>query len=300
MHHPVRSMCFVFLVDEGSSGESFWCFVFLGGCGGLFECFHVSCQLTRACHEMVDHEKQFNDDVDDQDLARFQISDIEAPSGGRRQLLRSGVKDQPVLNRELQSVGACSRRGYDIVEVSLIVDSSYCQGRSVDQVRADVQGIVAQASRFYEVDGLCKKFRISYLEINCDAFNDPVARFLRPAASRRDVCSTNSGLLAQFVMYVRSKNINADLNLLFHGTNFGTASIGCAYVNTVCNRLGYDSGVNYVGFSTNRINQAKLVVRTRKHFRRLYTYLLTHFRRLDRLTKLVTSWEPIILPQTVI
>lgn len=198
-------------------------------------------------------------DVDDDKLRNFDIADIPK-SSDPKPTLRSGKNIVGVIDNRIEDVGSCSSRGYNIIEVAVVVDSSFCSGNEPRQVEAQVQAVMNSASRFFEIDGLCKKLKISYLEINCKENEDPIQKFLKPSAQDKDVCS-NSGasLLDGFAQYTRDKKIRADLNVLFHGTDFRVASIGCAYVATVCRPSGFNSGVNYMKFSSNTFQQAKLI-----------------------------------------
>jgi hypothetical protein len=103
-----------------------------------------------------------------------------------------------------------------------VVDSLLCAAVGGTEVAASTvaQSVIAGASQFYEVDGLCKKLRILYLEIHCNAGTDPIAPLLQQAGNS-DICRTNAnGLLQNFVHYTADQGIAADLNLLFHGKFF--------------------------------------------------------------------------------
>lgn len=194
-----------------------------------------------------------NDDLDDKVMSQF---DIASPHGrGLR------AKTSAERARGLQDVGACSTRGFDIVEIAVVVDSTFCEGSTSSRAQADVEAALERASDFYEIDGLCKKLKIKYIEVNCERNRDPVQDFLVPATRN---CGGTS-LLDGFVGYVQGERIDADLNILVHGKDFGTTSIGCAYLSTVCNRNGYDSGVNYMRFNPNTLQRAKLVAHEMAH-----------------------------------
>ncbi|EEC48176.1 predicted protein [Phaeodactylum tricornutum CCAP 1055/1] len=159
-------------------------------------------------------------------------------------------------------IGACSEYGFDVIEVAVVVDSLLCAAVGGTEVAASTvaQSVIAGASQFYEVDGLCKKLRISYLEIHCNAGTDPIAPLLQRAGNS-DICNTDAnGLLQNFVRYTADQGIAADLNLLFHGKSFtGSPSIGCAFIGALCRIDGADSGVNEITFTSDPVSRAKLV-----------------------------------------
>jgi hypothetical protein len=173
-------------------------------------------------------------DFDDIELAKLHVKEKTIPSGGR--LLRNPFLQQDFTQesgRFLQTIGTCSSYGFDVVEVMIVVESLLCQvaGGTASAASALAQSVVAEASKFYEVDGLCKKLRISHLEIYCDALSDPI-RPLIDRSGTADVCTTDAdGLLQNFVRYVNGTPVRADANLLLHG-KVGLASVTRRYHDT--------------------------------------------------------------------
>jgi hypothetical protein len=201
------------------------------------------------------------EDFDQDKLASFEVEDRVAPLARQ---LRSSHKSGTSRERSLQAIGACSEYGFDVIEVAVVVDSLLCAAVGGTEVAASTvaQSVIAGASQFYEVDGLCKKLRISYLEIHCNAGTDPIAPLLQRAGNS-DICNTDAnGLLQNFIRYTVDQGIAADLNLLFHGKFFtvsGSLSVGCAFTGTLCLTDGTDSGVNQINFTTDPVSRAKLV-----------------------------------------
>lgn len=199
------------------------------------------------------------EDFDQDKLASFEVEERVAPLARR---LRSSHKSGTSRERSLQAIGACSEYGFDVIEVAVVVDSLLCAAVGGTEVAASTvaQSVIAGASQFYEVDGLCKKLRISYLEIHCNAGTDPIAPLLQRAGNS-DICNTDAnGLLQNFVRYTADQGIAADLNLLFHGKSFtGSPSIGCAFIGALCRIDGADSGVNEITFTSDPVSRAKLV-----------------------------------------
>jgi hypothetical protein len=207
-----------------------------------------------------------SDDFDVKKLELFRMEDIMPPDETRR-LRGHQVHDFVDASnhlaidddhRSLQE--GCG--SFDVIKVALVIDSSLCAyAGGSSEVNALSQKIVDLASNFYEVPGLCKKLEISYLEIHCDPNTDPIEPILSQAGTS-DVC----GALESFAGYVSSKGINGDVTHLFHGKDFtGTTTIGCAYIGTLCNTDGYNTGVNQISFSESLPVQSKLVAHENGH-----------------------------------
>jgi hypothetical protein len=212
-----------------------------------------------------------SDDFDDKKLELFGLEDIMPPDETRRLRAPHQVHDFVDASKHLaidddhrslqESCGS-----FEVIEVALVVDSSLCAyAGGSSKVNTLSQSIVAVASRYYEVSGLCKKLRISYLEIHCDPNTDPIKPYLSQAGTD-NICGNSDGLLQNFAGYVRNKRINGDVAHLFHGKDFtGTRTIGCAYVGTLCNRNSFNTGVNEISFSNSLSLQSKLVAHENGH-----------------------------------
>jgi hypothetical protein len=170
-------------------------------------------------------------------------------------------------HRSLQE--GCS--SFNVIEMAIVVDSSLCaKYGGEDNVSTLSQSIVAAASKYYEVPGLCKKLEISYLEIHCNPATDPIQPFIILAGTNA-VCAESNGLLRSFGGfngYVRSTGIgiNADVVHLFHGHDFtGTSTIGCAYIGTLCDTVGYNVGANEISYSGSLDIQSKIIAHETGH-----------------------------------
>jgi hypothetical protein len=210
------------------------------------------------------------EDVDDKKLDKFRMEDV-MPPGETRRLRGPQVNDFVDVSEDLAIDGdhrslqeSCG--SFDVIEVALVVDSSLCAyAGGSSNVNTLSQSIVAAASKYYEVPGICKKLQISYLEIHCDQATDPIRPFLSLAGTN-NVCGNSNGLLQKFDGYVRSKGISSDVNHLFHGKDFtGTRTVGCAYIGTLCSTYGYNTGVNEITFSSSLSKQSKLVAHETGH-----------------------------------
>ena len=209
-----------------------------------------------------------NEKLDESMLQKFDTIELIPPGGrrlGHRREAQDNVSDRPAFtgdteNRSLQSIGACDTRGFDIIELAVVVDSFFCQsaGGTEGEAEAEVLAAINAASQFYEIDGLCKKLRISRLDIYCSAGSDPIRPLLNRAGDN-DVCDTNNGLLQTFSRYTVEEGISADLNVLVHGKSFAVSTIGCAWVGTLCRQDGFNSGVNEVTFSDSTGTRAQLL-----------------------------------------
>jgi len=102
-----------------------------------------------------------SDDMDVEEMERYTLEDIALDLD--RQLRGSTAA------RELQNIGPCSSYGYDVIEIGIVTDSYLCSAKGgAANVESFVQSVIAGASQFYQVDGLCKKIEISTLDINCN------------------------------------------------------------------------------------------------------------------------------------
>jgi hypothetical protein len=211
-----------------------------------------------------------SDDLDDDKIALFRLEAVIPPDGTRRlrglQVHALAGASEHLANddhhRSLQ--GGCD--SFKVIEVALVVDSFLCAyaGGSSD-VNALSQSIIATASQFYEVPGLCKKLEISSLEIHCNPDTDPIRPLLSQAGTS-SVCAESNGLLRSFGGYISSTGINADVVHLFHGKDFtGTGTIGCAYIGTLCDTWGYNTGVNEISYSDSLSLRSKLVAHENGH-----------------------------------
>jgi hypothetical protein len=211
-----------------------------------------------------------SDDLDNEMLALPTTGDVMPPGVARR--LRGFQVHDFVDASEYLAIDHDHRSlqtgcdSFDVIEVALVIDSSLCAyaGGSSD-VNALSQSIIATASTFYEVPGLCKKLEISSLEIHCDPLTDPIQPFLSLAGNNA-VCAESNGLLRSFAGYISSEGINADVVHLFHGHDFtGTNLIGCAYIGSLCDTGGYNAGVNDISYSGSLSILSKLVAHETGH-----------------------------------
>jgi hypothetical protein len=212
------------------------------------------------------------DDMDDENLETFRMEDFMSPVETRR--LRGpqvhdfvDVSEHVAIDDDHRSIQeSCSF--FNVIEMAIVVDSSLCEyAGGSSEVNTLAQAIVATASRYYEVPGLCKKLKISYLEIHCDPDTDPIRNFLI-LAGNSNVCGNSNGLLQKFTGYVFSNSIIGDVVHLFHGKDFTrTSSIGCAYVGTLCStsRSRPNTGVDEINFSDSLTQQSKLVAHETGH-----------------------------------
>jgi hypothetical protein len=211
-----------------------------------------------------------SDDFDGKQLELFELEDIMPPDETRR--LRGpqvhdfvdASKDLAIDDDHRSLQESCG--SFEVIEMAIVVDSSLCAyAGGSSKVNTLSQSIVAATSKFYEVPGLCKKLRISYLEIHCDPNTDPIKPYLSQAGTE-NICGNSTGLLQNFVGYVKSKGINGDVTHLFHGKDFtGSSTIGCAYVGTLCRTDGYNTGVNEISFADSLSLQSKLVAHENGH-----------------------------------
>jgi hypothetical protein len=184
-----------------------------------------------------------SDDVDDNELARFNLEAVMPPGGTRRlrglqvnNFIDVDAFEHLTIDDDHRSLqGGCS--SFDVIEMAIVVDSSLCtKYGGEDNVSTLSQSIVAAASKYYEVPGLGKKLEISYLEIHCNPATDPIQPFLSLAGTNA-VCAESNGLLRSFGGfngYVKKTGIGADVVHLFHGKDFtGTGTIGCTYIGTL-------------------------------------------------------------------
>jgi hypothetical protein len=111
-----------------------------------------------------------SDDFDDKKLELFDLEAVMPPGEIRR--VRGLQVDNFVDASERLTIGdnhrslqgGCS--SFDVIEVGIVVDSSLCAyAGGYDNASTLSQSIVAAASKYYEVTGLCKKLKISYLDI---------------------------------------------------------------------------------------------------------------------------------------
>jgi hypothetical protein len=167
-----------------------------------------------------------------------------------------------------RKLSACTE--VTVVRLSLKFDSQFCKehGNSQDEVRAHIELIVATASSFYQVEGLCKAIEICDLEGFCNGDGSDTYRDM--VSQTEAVCAAENDLLTTFTSYIRNNRPSECDNVhLLYGSEpdesepYETATIGCAYTAQMCNR--YSTGVNYFGFSTNNALQATLLAHELGH-----------------------------------
>lgn len=140
------------------------------------------------------------------------------------------------------------------MDVAIAYDSSFCKqyGGTAAGAQSRIEAIIAMTSKYYEVNGLCTKLRISYVEGSCDPAKDQY---------KEDVSKSN--LLDLFrrrwsPLYRESQPRRA-VAALFSGTDYTPNSnkLGDAYTYRVCNPYwGYS--VNYMT-STNILSRQAIL-----------------------------------------
>jgi hypothetical protein len=206
------------------------------------------------------------EDVDDKKLDKFRMEDVMPPNETRR--LRGPKVHDFVAASEHLAIDDDHRSlqegcgSFDVIELAIVVDSSLCaDAGGSSNVNTLSQSIIAAASKFYEVPGLCKKLEISHLEIHCDPTTDPITPMVTEAGT--NVCGA---LLPSFSVYVKSMSNKGDVTHLFHGNDFtGTGTVGCTYVGSICDENGYSAGVNEITFSSSLSLQSRLVAHETGH-----------------------------------
>jgi Metallo-peptidase family M12 len=143
---------------------------------------------------------------------------------------------------------------FDIVELDLVIDSSFCtaNGGSTD-AQAKATSIVVEASTVhYEPFGV--KLKIKKMVVHCNDATDPIKSLIASS-------TTCVELLAKFRTHVASASSSfaGDLVHLFHGFDYPDSIIGCAYINALCWKSGYKTGVNQMTWSGTLASQGRLL-----------------------------------------
>jgi hypothetical protein len=218
-----------------------------------------------------------SDDFDNVALEEFKLEDAVPPPPHLRQRHRNlrssaaratagSVSTRPVI-RELQS--SCS--SYDVMEISIVAESTLCDRiGGAAALESLIQSVVADASSYYEVQGVCAKLKLLNTYIFCNHSNDPIRPMLDNAGNS-NICNNRNSLLEGFAEYVRTKKIPGDIVHLFHGKDFtGTSTIGCAWTGTFCDGNGYNTAVNELTFSTSPSRLALLLAHENGHILNAY------------------------------
>lgn len=189
------------------------------------------------------------DDLDEGKLSEYILDEAIVPPQGNRRLRFAGAGQHTKRDPRVMQA-SCS--DFNVIEMSVVVDSIFCAALG-GQVRAQarVQSIVALASQYYEVPGLCVKLQIRDQIYFCNG-NDPTLTL----ANGNTGCSS---FLGAFASFVAAEAIPGDVVHLFHGRDLSGNTIGCAYLNTLCNTNGFSSGVNEMTFSSIESVQAQLL-----------------------------------------
>ncbi|CAB9513323.1 unknown protein [Seminavis robusta] len=177
------------------------------------------------------------DDISDELLPEFTLADALSHDDRRNLRSISQLKERLSTNDQDKTTGRSLQTVFDVVEFDNVVDSYFCAayGGNPTNAQARAISIFAEASKKYEAFNV--KLKIKTLAMYCDPGNDPIRSMINSAGSS-DVCSTSNWLLEQFSNFVANQGtlFEGDLVHLFHGFDFtGTSTIGCAYLDVLCN-----------------------------------------------------------------
>jgi len=140
---------------------------------------------------------------------------------------------------------------FRMIEVAIAYDLTFCATYNAEAWTAQsaIESIVAMASKYYEVGGLCAMIQLSYVEGYCDQSNDIYAPFIQ-----------DDSLLNIFKDYwnTHRQHVARDTAHLFTGTDFSSNNaIGRAFISEICD-LQNAYGINWITFSTELKLQANL------------------------------------------
>ncbi len=203
-----------------------------------------------------DNVKFDSDDQDGKEIGSFldgsdnDIYNLKNNFGGRKMLRKS--KKQQETNRELQSTGCSS---FEVIEMAIAFDSTFCAkdgGGSFSLAKQEAENIVAQASVFYQRQGVCGKIKIKHLEGNCNASSDPNRYILSNVGTCRALAH-----FRRFWLKNRS-SISCDSAHLFFNEKKGS-TMGCAWSGDVLCYIDRKYGVNDMSkLSSNTFGKAIL------------------------------------------
>ena len=145
---------------------------------------------------------------------------------------------------------------YHVIKMSIVVDSYVCERHNGDGSRAAADAITVVQEASMRFRKFCCKLEIVELFVYCDKTTDPIRPLIDGASS---ACSGTMGLIQQFRAKI-AVDLNGDLRHLFHGYDFPGSSVGCAYSNAICHKVGsIRSAINQMTFSNWPDSKANLL-----------------------------------------
>jgi len=197
-------------------------------------------------------------DVPDADGLLVEVSSGDFDYDYLNSVFHDGDDPDAVLPAQIENVDyhAYAERSMDscstfrTIEIAIAYDSTFCAKYNSDASAAQtaIESIVALASQYYEVGGLCTKIQISYFDGYCDPSADIYSELIHGA-----------DLLGAFREYWNShrQDVHRDVAHLFSGTAFpGEDAVGLALVSEICD-LENAYAINFM-FTTELKVQANL------------------------------------------
>lgn len=172
---------------------------------------------------------------------------------------------------------------YNIVEIALAYDSTYCGHFGGDEEKADesILLLTEYVSQMFQQQGLCTILQISHLEGHCSEAEDPYIEIL---STNKSGCTTseeedddshdhkNIGALNLLANYwaINKSHIHRDVMHLLVGRGLEcgpdgqTCVVGCAHASTLCDTTK-SYGINYLTFTDNNLIQANILAHEIAH-----------------------------------
>jgi hypothetical protein len=184
---------------------------------------------------------------------------------------KRAVNNQPKQPQNIKSSQSDGGRpsekkctSYNVIDLAVVYDSTFCAQEGGEQkARDSVESIIAKVSVVYQT--ACTKVKISHIEGYCDTSLDPYREGIDLGSIG---CNDDlpRGLLDVFREYWKTNrsHVQRDTAHLFYAQDFPGTTIGCAYVDVLCDQ-DYGYGANDMSYTTDLNFRAFLVAHELAH-----------------------------------
>ena len=122
----------------------------------------------------------------------------------KKDTVRGGSYLLDYSRRSLQTIGDCDSYGFDIIEMNLVLDSTFCDALGLgdeDTAKSAAQAIVDTANSFYGVDDLCKKIVVNSFDVFCDSMTDPIVGVFEESGGIVCQSQSSENVLSRFASW---------------------------------------------------------------------------------------------------
>ena len=184
-------------------------------------------------------------------------NDIDNEEGDVLKKLTSSVATSESRNRRQHRHLSSGCSQFWVEDIAVVFDSTFCaQQGGHAQAKSKLESVVSKASQIYQRQGVCIKLKISVYEGHCSANFDPYKDAL---ATANIGCSGKDGVIQKFTAYWKTNRKTKPRSVahLFFAKKFNEGFIGCAWIDTLCNK-SYGYGVHNMSYSKDTYKLAVL------------------------------------------